>query len=135
MFSGYKKITKVTLGKYVTFIGKEAFKGCAKLKSVAGGEGLTVIGDGVFSGCSALTAITLNKKVSSIGDEAFFKCKNLKKISLLTTKLTDDLIGKNAFKNVAKKAVVECPAKKVKAYTELLVNRGLPKTAKIKATL
>ena len=131
-FKGMKKLATVKIGKNVKSIGKEAFKACVKLKKVSGGTGLVVLGDGAFSGCTALTSITLEKNVASLGDEIFIKCKNLKTIKIKTTKLNDDVVGKNAFKNISKKAVFDCPDELVEKYSELMGSKGAPKTAKYK---
>ena len=131
-FKGYKKLKKAAIGKNIRSLGKEAFSGCVKLTSVSGGAGLVVIGDCVFKGCTALPAITLDKKVASIGDEAFCNCGKLTKYTILTTKLNDDVIGKNAFKNTSRKAVFDVPDNKIKAYKKAFQKKGADKKAKFK---
>ena len=130
-FQKCKALTKITL-TMVTTIGKNAFSGCAKLKTVSGMTKVQTIGDSAFQSCKALTKITLGANVKTIGTKAFFGCKKLKSITIKTMKLTDGTVGKHAFKGVHKKATVKVPAKKLNAYKILLVNKGLPKTAKVK---
>ncbi len=131
-FKGLKKLAKVTIGKNVKTIGKDAFNGCVLLKTVSGGSGLVVIGDGAFSGCKVLASFTLNSKVASIGDKAFYNCKKLKTITVKTTKLTGDVIGKNAFGNIYSKATITCPKSKLTKYAKLFKSKGAPKTVKYK---
>ena len=54
-FSGYKNLSKVTIGKNVKTIGKQAFKGSSKLKSVtvAKGSVLKIIKSNAFKNTSA----------------------------------------------------------------------------------
>ncbi len=128
-FKDFKKLKTVKIGKNVQSIGKDAFRNCTALTSVSGATGLVVIGDGVFSGCSKLASITLNKKVASIGDEAFLKCKGLKKIVIKTTKLYDEIVGKDTFTGIYKKAVFECPSTKLaEKYKTIFIRAGAPKT-------
>ena len=102
---------KSTDGKYtfkVTGISKNAFKKKTKLKKV-------VIG----------------KNVKKIGANAFAGCKNLKTIRIASTSLTKKSIGKNAFKDIHKKAVIKVPKKKLKAYQKFLKGKGQAKSVKI----
>ena len=131
-FKNNKKITKVTIGKYVTTIGKNAFMGCTKLKTVKLGAAVTTIGDKAFYKCKALTKVTLPSKVSKIGKSAFYGCKKLKKITIKTTKLTSKKVGSKAFKGTPKNANVKVPKKSLKAYKKFLVKKGISKKAKIK---
>ena len=101
-FSGNKKVKSVTVGKNVVSIGKEAFKNCTKLKSVN------------------IKSTTLNK----IGANAFSGSKCLTKITLKTTKLTKNSIGKNALKGTSSKLVIKVPKSKVKNYQKLFKNKG-----------
>ncbi|MCI9079462.1 MAG: DUF4981 domain-containing protein [Lachnospiraceae bacterium] len=54
-FSGYKKLTKVTIGKNVKTIGKQAFKGSSKLKNITleKGSSLGTVKSGAFKNTSA----------------------------------------------------------------------------------
>ena len=60
--------------------------------------------------------------VTEIGSKAFSGCKNLKQVTIKSKKITK--IGKNAFKNVSKKAVVKVPKSKKKVYKKLLKKAG-----------
>lgn len=70
-------------------------------------------------------AITIQGKkytVTAIGSKAFSGCKNLKQVTIKSKKITK--IGKNAFQNVSKKAVIKVPKSKKKAYKKLLKKVG-----------
>lgn len=97
-----KKVTKVTVGKNVTSIGKNAFKKCTKLKSVT----------------------LKSTSLKSIGSNAFYGDKNLKTITIKSSKLTSKSIGKNAWKGTNKKLTVKVPKKKVKDYSKFMKKKG-----------
>ena len=90
----------------VTSIGKKAFKSKKKLKSV-----------------------TIGKNVKTIGASAFYKDGKLTKITIKSTKLTK--VGSKAFFGINKKAKIKVPAKKLKAYKNVLKNKGQKKSVKI----
>ena len=94
-----RKVTKVTIGKYVAAIGKRAFSGCTKLKTVTIGSG-----------------------VRTIGAEAFQGCKKLKTLTVTSKKLTK--VGKNALKGIHPKAKIKVPAKKLKIYQNTFKKKG-----------
>lgn len=101
-FMGNKKIKTATTGKYVTSIGKYAFKNCTGLR-------------------------TVNKKSKSfkkIGAYAFSGCKRLTKITLKSTKLTKSSVGKNALKGTNKKLVIKVPKNKVTTYKNYFKKKG-----------
>ena len=150
-FYGMKKLTKVTIGKYVQEIGEKAFANCPKLKTVKGGNGiteiddaafkgdkllsafptltkLTEIGDEAFSKCVKLAKITLGARVASIGEKAFYGCSTLKSITLKTAKLTEKRVEAKAFQGIHRKAAFQCPAGKAKAYKTLLLKKGASRT-------
>lgn len=60
--------------------------------------------------------------VTAIEKNVFSGCKSLKQITVKSTKITK--IGKNAFKNGNKKAVIKVPKSKKKAYKKLLKKAG-----------
>ena len=129
-FKNQKKITKVTIGKNVKTIGKNAFYGCTGLKTVSGMAGLVTIGDGAFQKCTALASFTIVKTVTKIGKNAFNGCRKLAKITIKTAKLKKKTIGKNSFKGISAKAVFKCPKKQKKDYAAWLKKPGgAPKTA------
>ena len=124
-FRNCAALTAFTLESKVKTIGKSAFMNCAALKTVKGGAGLVTVGDSAFRGCTALTGFSFGKKVSTIGKTAFYGCKKLKAVDILTKKLTARTVGANAFKGIYSRAVVRCPASKLKAYKKLLLQRGM----------
>ena len=108
-FNGYKKLQKVTIGKYVTKIGDKAFYKCTGMKTV-----------------------TIPANVTTIGKNAFYGCKKLTKIIIKSKKLKK--VGNNAIKGINKKATIKCPTKKIaKKYKKLFKSKtGFKKTMKIK---
>ncbi|MCR5418720.1 MAG: leucine-rich repeat protein [Lachnospiraceae bacterium] len=136
-FSGNKKITKVTIPATVEEIGSNAFAGCISLKTVnVKGSSLVNIKQGAFRNCKKLTAVTIGKNVKSIGKNAFAGDTKLKKVTFKTTKITKAKMGKNAFKNISKKAVIYYPkklkGKNLTAFKKALKKAGVPKTVKYK---
>ncbi len=131
-FKNNKKITKVTIGKYVKTIGANAFYKCTKLKTVTLGKSVATIGDKAFYKCTALTKITLPSKVAKIGKQAFYGCKKLKTITVKTKKLTSKKMGKQAFKGIHAKATIKVPKSKYKSYKTLFKNAGVGKKVKYK---
>lgn len=131
-FYGCKNLTKITLPSSITKIGKKAFYNCKKLKTITipSKAALTEIGDSAFYNCIVLTKITIPAKVTKIGAKAFYNCKKLKTITIKSTVLSS--VGKNAFKNIYKKATIKVPKKKLAAYKTLLKGKGQKKTVKIK---
>lgn len=92
----------------VTSVAANAMKNNKKVKKVVIGSNITKIGSGAFSGC-----------------------KNLKTITIKSSKLKS--VGKNAIKNINKKAKLTCPKKKKAAYKKLFKSStGYLKTMKIK---
>ncbi|MCL2881671.1 MAG: leucine-rich repeat domain-containing protein [Coriobacteriia bacterium] len=59
VFSGNKKITKVTVSDGITSIGEDAFKDCTGLRALVMPDSLVTIDSGAFSGCTNLTFVTL----------------------------------------------------------------------------
>ena len=102
--------------------------GCKALDSFPVLKKLQTIGANAFKDCVKLAKFTLGAKVNSIGKNAFNGCKGLKYIDVKTKKLTEENVGAAAFKGIYKKATIQCPAKKLKAYKELFIEKGAPKT-------
>ena len=111
----------------VTAIGDRACKGMTKLQKVTVGKNVKAIGTGAFENCKALQAFTLGKSIQSIGRNAFRNCGKLAEITIKTEKLDVDSVGVNAFSGISGKAVIRCPKKRLKAYTELLKKKGAKK--------
>lgn len=86
---------------------------------------VTEIKTDAFKNNKKLTKVVIGKNIKKIGKNAFCGCVNLKDITIKTTKLTKKAVGKNAFKNINKKAVVKVPKSKLKSYTKILKNVGV----------
>ena len=127
-----KKLTKVTIGKNVKEIGKNAFFKCTKLKTVSGGANLEIIGGSAFQNCTKLTKFTIGAKVKEIGKKAFFKCSALKTITFKSRLLIAKTVGANAFKGIKANATIKVPKAVKKEYTKWLLKKGVKKTMKIK---
>lgn len=131
-FKGCTSMTNASIGDGVTSIGANAFNGCTKLANVniPDNAKLTTIGNSAFQNCKVLTTVTIPKKVKTIGAKAFYNCKKLKTINVKSTSLKK--IGKQAFKGIYKKAVINVPKKKYKKYKKLFKGKGQKKTVKMK---
>lgn len=131
-FKGNKKITSVTIGKYVTSIESNAFYGCTRLKTVKMGGRVELFGDGCFRKCTSLTSIVLPKSVEEIGKNAFYGCKKLKSITIKTDDIEE--IGKNAFKGINNKCKITVPKRAVKRVKkQFRKNTGYKTSMTIKA--
>ena len=117
----------------VTAIGKKAFSGAKKLKKVVIGKYVTYIGQEAFSGNTALTTVSCScTSLNYIRKKAFYGDKKLSSVTLKTTKLTSSKTGSDAFKNIKSTCKFKVPASKVKTYQKLLISRGAG--SKIKVT-
>ena len=81
-FSGYSKLTSITIPNSVTSIGDYAFCNCSGLTSITIGNSVTSIGDLAFDGCYRLTSITIPNSVTSIGEWAFASCSSLTSVTI-----------------------------------------------------
>lgn len=132
-FKGCSKLTTVTMGKDVEVIGTSAFEGCSKLKNLTFGENVSTIGEKAFKKCTSLSKVTITKSVSKIGKQAFCGDKQLKNITIKSTKCSAKSFGKQAFKDINKKAVIKAPAKKLATYKQVLKKVGFSgKNQKVK---
>lgn len=92
---------------------------------------VTAIADKAFKNNKKLKSVTIGKHVKKIGKEAFSGCKKLKKITIKSTVLKS--VGKNAIKNINKKATIKVPKKKLSKYKKLFKSKtGYKKSMKIK---
>lgn len=132
-FKDNKILQSVSTGSTVTLIDTGAFSGCSGLSSVVFGNDLKRIGDNAFYNCGALTKLSLPATVKKIGKKAFAGCKALKNITIRSKTLKAANIGKNAFSNISKNAVIKVPKAKVKAYRKLFRKKGLSTKAKVKS--
>ncbi|MDO5155707.1 MAG: leucine-rich repeat domain-containing protein [Eubacteriales bacterium] len=78
---------------------------------------VTEVSKNAFKGCKKLTSVTIGKNVTKIGANAFYGDKALKKVTIKSTKIKS--IGKNAFKNIQKKATFKVGKKQYKKYKKL----------------
>ena len=137
--------SKVTAGKATYKVTKKNTVEFSKVKSSASGTvtipaSIKIKGKTYKVTSVAAKAMKNNKKVkkviigsnvTKIGSEAFSGCKNLKNITIKSSKLKS--VGRNAIKNINKKAAITCPKKKKAAYKKLFKSStGYKKTMKIK---
>ena len=135
-----RRLTSLKIGNTVKLKGKSfrvisiskgAFKGCTRLKTVQIGNSVTSLQTGCFSSCTRLKTVTLGTGMKTISGKAFYNCKNLKSITIRSRKIRS--IGKQAIKNIAKKAVIRVPKTKEKAYRKMFAAKtGFSKTMKIR---
>lgn len=139
LVGNYKyKITNAKLdgkGTVTVVGGKSKAQKSVKLGATVkiGGKNfkITVVGKNAFKGYKKLTSVTIGKNVSKIESGAFQQCAKLKKIKISSTTLKS--VGKNAIKGINKKAVIQCPKKKLAKYKKLFKSStGYKKTMKIK---
>ena len=125
---GLKKLTKVSVGKNVRYIERNAFLNCTKLKKITGMAAVEYIRGAAFKGCKALTAFTFAYDLRGIGANAFRGCAKLKAIRFQAY-LNEYWIGANAFKGIHSRAVIRVPLSCLKEMKAGLRKRGVPKTA------
>lgn len=111
VFRENTSLAKITIGKNVTAIGKNAFYGCRALTDVIFEEGGTenlTIGERAFYNCSSVKALNLPARTLSIGAYAFY---SVGKVSSLTFGSGSRLesIGASAFEYTGAEQV-EIPA-------------------------
>lgn len=123
----------VKIGGYsfkVTAIGSKAFYKNTKLKTVTVGNNVISIGASAFASDKKLTKVTLGKGITTIDSKAFYQDSKLKTVKLNSSKLKS--VKKQAFKGIAKKAKIDVPNNKVKAYKKLFKNAGISGSATVK---
>ena len=92
---------------------------------------VTSIAKNAFKNNKKLTKVTIGKNVTKIGSKAFYGCKKLKTIKINSKKLK--AVGKNAIKGIHKKAKIDVPNSKRKAYKKLFKkNTGCKSTMSLK---
>ncbi len=89
---------------------------------------MTEIGNGAFRGNRKLRKITIGKNVRKIGKKAFYGDRKLEKIRIKSVKLKKAY--KDSLKGIAKKAVINVPNQKVKAYRKMLFLKKSRKTVR-----
>ncbi|MCH5237881.1 MAG: leucine-rich repeat protein [Muribaculaceae bacterium] len=81
-FAKKTKLTSVTIGSYVTSIGKYLFYECSSLAEITIPNSVTSIESCAFEDCSSLSEITIPHYVTSIGSNAFSNCSSLAEITI-----------------------------------------------------
>ena len=88
------------------------------------------IGKGAYKNNKKIKKLTVKNSVKYIGKNSFAGCKKLKKIVFTSEKVP--AIGKDAFKNIDKKAVFYVPKQSLKKYKKVLkASGGFKKTMRI----
>ena len=93
---------------------------------------VTEISTNAFKNNRKLKKVVIGQNIVRIGKNAFYGCKKLTSITIKSSRLTLQNIGKNAFKNTSPKATVKVPKKQKVLYNQILKKRGLNKKAKVK---
>ncbi|SDB01954.1 leucine-rich repeat protein [Butyrivibrio sp. INlla16] len=86
---------------------------------------VTEITDNAFYGNKSLKTAIIGENVEKIGQNAFYGCKKLKNVKIKTPFLSKKTVGMNAFKKINKKAKVQVPKSKLKAYKKILKASGV----------
>ena len=81
-FSGYYRITSITIPSSVTSLGNRCFCYCSGLTSITIPSSVTSLGYSCFMGCNGLTSITIPSSVTSLGESCFRDCKGLTSITI-----------------------------------------------------
>ena len=79
---GAKWLKKVTFGRSVKSIGKEAFSDCLNLSSLTLPDNLESIESSAFTNCKTIKKIKIPSEVSDIGQYAFNGCSELEEIDI-----------------------------------------------------
>ncbi|MCR5624444.1 MAG: leucine-rich repeat domain-containing protein, partial [Lachnospiraceae bacterium] len=108
----------------VTRIGNAAFFKNTNISKVILGSYLTKIGNRSFCCCRNISGIVIPGNVRFIGKQAFANCSRLKRVVIKTRLLKKRTIGKNAFKNIYKKATVRYPKSKRRVYKRIFKKAG-----------
>ncbi len=90
---------------------------------------VTTISAKAFKNNKNIKSVIIGRNVRSMAKNSFAGCRKLKKITFKGVKIKK--IGKNAFKNINKKAVIKIPKSKDKLYKKLLRNSRIKKTVRI----
>jgi hypothetical protein len=92
---------------------------------------VTSIGEKAFCKNEEIKKVTIGKYITTIGKKAFYGCTSLKRITIKTKKLTSGSIGTSAFTKIYKKARIDVPTAKYKAYKKMLKKAGVGSKTKI----
>lgn len=111
-----KSVTSVNIKPTVKYLGK-SYK-------------ITAVANNAFKNNKKLTKVVIGKNVTTIGSNAFYKNSRLKKVTVKSNVLKS--VGKGACKGIHKKAYIDVPNKKAKAYRKLFAKAGQAKSVVIK---
>lgn len=76
-FYGCSKLSSLSIGNAITYIGHDSFSRCTGLKSISIGDSVTTIDNQAFLACRSLTDLYLGKSLIEIGPSAFASCEGL----------------------------------------------------------
>lgn len=130
------KVSGAASGKYTVSVQAPTSKNVksltipATVKVQGKNYQVTSIAAGAFQKCSKLKKITIGKNITTIGKNAFYQAKKLKQIVVRSTKISK--VGKNAWKGIHKKALIQVPKKKRAKYQKLFQNKGQKKTVRVR---
>lgn len=68
------ELVEVDIGKYITSVSIECFKGCSNLEFIVLPSTINNIKNSAFKNCSKITRISIPSTVTLVGDECFFGC-------------------------------------------------------------
>lgn len=106
-FSGFLRLSGITIPNNVTSIAKQAFELCTGLKTCSIGNGVTSIGSSAFGGCSGLTSINIPDSVKSLDQSVFTNCTSLTSVTIGSGCTT---IGSMCFVNCGNISTFTCKA-------------------------
>ena len=106
-FSGFTKLTTVSLPDSIKSIGSCAFMDCESLSRLNIPFGITQIELATFWGCSSLTEINIPSTVVSIAASAFLGCSSIRELSL---PIGLETIGSDAFQKCTSLESINLPA-------------------------
>lgn len=106
-FSGFLRLSGITIPNNVTSIAKQAFELCTGLKTCSIGNGVTSISSSAFGGCSGLTSINIPDSVKSLDQSVFINCTSLTSVTIGSGCTT---IGSMCFVNCGNISTFTCKA-------------------------
>ena len=110
-------IVKVTIGNYVTNVGKYAFYQCSSLETVKFGKRVAVVNTCAFTQCPNLENVTLPSSIRKIGAKAFYQCTSIKTLKINGSAL--EYVGKKGLA-VNKSVTLKLPKKFYSTYQKLI---------------
>ena len=93
-----RTLKSISFGDAVDEIPEATFQNCDSISRITWGKGLKRIGKNAFNGCKALTTVIIPKSVTEIEESAFYNCTGITALKLSNGLKT---IGATAFNNIA----------------------------------